>query len=1478
MTIYKWGITLILMAIGVAARGEVTTVFEAREADRAWLAANYPRPDTLSRERLLEEAGCAVDIDMQGPEVERLLEAAAKFVPEVGEYLAWIGLRDYDTLNVRHRNALRGLAREAGKIESDGYTHRDLLTTQFFTDAIYRDRPQQQIASLDSLIDRQKATVSATHRKKDRELLTVMELTSLMAKIGEDGYCDMRRYADIWRLERDVFELFPLESEEVSRNRIQAYSFLAELKSYPEDAQDITCNIPPDYDYNRAEEMYSYQGGSFFCTYYSNSLYLYQKVGDLSEKLYGEFGTMTLHSRMSCLEYIASTGSMNEDGRRDASTIASLVDLAYPTRSAIAERSRLLKLRADNLVNYDLTVLEKKESLLDNCHVIYGYPSPTFMSAWGFLVDIGVIFRGDFDEMEIYTDALSEAFPDNPLMRLYYKYFRYSNVAMVDAAKGMDLMLGLVAEYEKINDRGSGLSLTIGKALYNYFLTRTGRLDVAAELQQLAMLGAKAIYGRESAQYYLERSHLLITQCSMKPEKSKIGSIDKLISEVSGLPEKTGGMITRELAMLKTRLCVALDDIEGAVSVARQELEYDKEDYGLMALLAQMEIQSGKRSAETDALLDNALKVIEGKDDFSLDAQRLLALADGLAKSNRPTDAIRVLETAQRVHDLQTDMADEAYYEIRSALATLYDYTENIAGAAKIRNEDQYNIVNSRWLNPSDAMFQYLVACGSRALSRWDTSGFFYLQTALKIVNDMDPTQSDLSRIQHIYLPSVIKEILLAMARYSNALESGGEAILAEEQKNQWETNRETFGEQCKPVLDDLLETFPSYNPDYKKDPNYLMTVYSMALYYRTFEKDWDKTIEYVKETLDLTENQSDRRALLNDLGFLYDKAGDKAESERYYALAVEELSSAEIATAPERIMAENYKAMKAKENGRLDEALEHARNSYGQKRKILDSNFQLMSEMEQNAFMNTYGDPAFPLTALLEHDAARLAPEVYDAVVYRTGLQLRSQQELGRIISGSDDEVLRHWADSLTAAKAALNRLAMPENGTFVYGQTPDPENAKLQLTVQRLEQEILDYTAEKRMSHPDITWQQIRDRLRPGEAAVEYLFSETRIMALVLTPGCTAPEAVPLCKGDSLVSQLSSWGVRNTAALARHLYDSREVDLYSMLWSPIEPILARTATKRVYLTTPGVLHTLAFNAFATPDGGYLMDRYELRNLTTTAQLVFDQEDSAPRSAALIGDVIFADSQRALAGIIPEETGVRSVDDTFSVDDFGEEDDGERGLKKAHFKYLPFTGLEVSELQGIMKEISPTAKVRDEATESSFREFEGKSPEVLHLATHGFYLASGKDAVNVPYMKRFGTHIYSPMLRSGVALAGAEKAWCGTDLPGDNDGILTAEEVSRLDLNGTSLVALSACETALGDYSFEGVFGLTRGFKQAGVRSLLVSLWSVNDASTALFMTEFYRNWMATGDRHGAYCAAMAEVRAKYPSPFNWAPFVLLD
>jgi CHAT domain-containing protein len=254
-----------------------------------------------------------------------------------------------------------------------------------------------------------------------------------------------------------------------------------------------------------------------------------------------------------------------------------------------------------------------------------------------------------------------------------------------------------------------------------------------------------------------------------------------------------------------------------------------------------------------------------------------------------------------------------------------------------------------------------------------------------------------------------------------------------------------------------------------------------------------------------------------------------------------------------------------------------------------------------------------------------------------------------------------------------------------------------------------------------------------------------------------------------------------------------------------------------------------------------------------------------------------------------------------------GEETESERLALTATRSWIPMDSLSVTRggwvyLPGTKEEaeaISTTLSSRkvqndllegENGTEESFKALGGAKKDVIHIATHGFYWTETETA-------RSGMETSSFMLdgesqapkedkaltRSGLLFAGAQNAFEGKDIPIDiEDGILTAKDISRMDLRGTDLVVISACQSGLGEVTGDGVFGLQRGFKKAGVQSIVMSLWEVSDEATKIMMTRFYENLAKGKSKYDAFRDAQNYLRkydkGLFDEPEYYAAFVLLD
>jgi len=215
----------------------------------------------------------------------------------------------------------------------------------------------------------------------------------------------------------------------------------------------------------------------------------------------------------------------------------------------------------------------------------------------------------------------------------------------------------------------------------------------------------------------------------------------------------------------------------------------------------------------------------------------------------------------------------------------------------------------------------------------------------------------------------------------------------------------------------------------------------------------------------------------------------------------------------------------------------------------------------------------------------------------------------------------------------------------------------------------------------------------------------------------------------------------------------------------------------------------------------------------------------------------------------------------------------------------LPGTATEVQSIRELLRE--KNWNVSSYQGEQALEEVVKKaaSPRVLHLATHGFFMADEPAKAGT----RGGGQSSGeedPMLRSGLFFAGADRTLnMEAPIDGMENGVLTAYEATALNLQGTELVVLSACETARGHVQYgEGVFGLGRALQEAGAEAVLMSLWSVPDQETQELMTQFYTNWLGGMDEPEALRRAEITerevVKARYGKdlPYYWGAFVLVS
>jgi tetratricopeptide (TPR) repeat protein len=617
-----------------------------------------------------------------------------------------------------------------------------------------------------------------------------------------------------------------------------------------------------------------------------------------------------------------------------------------------------------------------------------------------------------------------------------------------------------------------------------------------------------------------------------------------------------------------------------------------------------------------------------------------------------------------------------------------------------------------------------------------------------------------------------------------------------------------------------------------------------------------------------------DTAKILIGLALLYDSMGDyaKAESLCRRALAIREKALGP--EHPDTAASLNNIAFLNIDLGKTGNALEFAVRAKKAQETQLGNIFSFTSEQQRLAFQET--DPPFTLLATLGS-----ASDIAQAILHNKGVVLDSVLEDRLVTEARKDAKQPEVIDQLRAAKQRFTQLSMEERRDFSAEDRRQRETGleKRAAQVKQLEATLGLGRARRALS---ITLAQVQGALAADQVLVELLRYthylgknkwEGRYGALVIASR-DAPNWIPLGGADAIEKIIEIY--RKSARYESTAYvvprnveayeESKRGDtdesllhgvlrsLHDQVWLPIEKALP-AGSKTIILSPDGALNFISFATLLNAKDEFLIQKYSIRYVASGRDLLQEGEVSATKFLAVFGDPDF--------GYQPESIARQTETSALAM----------RASEKRDFGNMSLTALPGTEKEcaGLKAQARASGKpiqvlLGADATEARLREI--NSPNILHLATHGFFLPESKNEDRAEHRQLEGMNLISdtqkdrrapvifknPMHRSGLALAGAQRtfnAWAkGEAPPSDNDGIVTAEEVGGLKLKGTWLVVLSACDTGTGEAKAgEGVLGLRRGFIQAGAQNLLMTLWPISDVTTVQIMLDFYNRAFASGN-----------------------------
>jgi tetratricopeptide (TPR) repeat protein/CHAT domain-containing protein len=586
--------------------------------------------------------------------------------------------------------------------------------------------------------------------------------------------------------------------------------------------------------------------------------------------------------------------------------------------------------------------------------------------------------------------------------------------------------------------------------------------------------------------------------------------------------------------------------------------------------------------------------------------------------------------------------------------------------------------------------------------------------------------------------------------------------------------------------------------------------------------------------------------------------------------------------------------------SGKFNDAMKLYRSSLQLKHRFIDYAFSFSSQEQKLRWLSKYPLLDNQVLTLAAVDSNDVAPELAAWMILNGKAAVADAMIAeDRTMICSDQPAIRSAAllrSELGTRLANLSLAAVSEAFSEDYDDTLASLTHRIDSVEAYLSRQCSEFIVQGQQRRVRVS--DAIEKLAPGTALWEFIrFNTTdhsatcgfpmpldtaRYLGLVLTHSgnISAVDLGPAASIDSLVhlarNRIGQTGAGALSASGAHLERRLRSLLKPLSDRVFVPMVEATGeVTDIYVSPDGSLNLLPLQILPLPNGSYVIEDYSISYLSAGRDLVTGRDGSARvgKTALLVADPDF-ESPASAPGVSSDELQML----TYRSDGSPRPVSNVAKCLDASFPRLSQSRNEMETASAILEREGFTVNRLHgpEAAESALKTLEA-APRLLHISTHGYYCTNESNTA--------ARHIYESLTGSGLALAGANQSRVATSRDGtaDDDGLLTAIEVASLDLRGTELAVLSACQTGLGEVvSGEGVFGLRRAFQRAGARSLLVSLWRAPDRETRQLIGSFYQHWLSGADLGTALRLAALEVieqsrmRRGSAHPLLWGGFIL--